>query len=65
MSGHHFVADQGQDDGFWYVRRNDEMKRPPMLRDWVCIVAYDEFQDGGKSAAEIIAKALSGRGEGT
>jgi hypothetical protein len=54
-----FVPDQGEDDGFWYVRNRSEMSRPAQCRAESVVLIADEWPDGGKRAAEVIAKALS------
>lgn len=53
-----FVADQ-EDDGTWRVRHADEMKRCAPCRDWACIIAADNFADGGEIAARLCADVLT------
>lgn len=54
-----FVADRGEDDGYWYVRDLNEMCRPASHRAESVALIADQWPDGGEEAAKVITNALN------
>lgn len=54
-----YYAEQGEDDRFWYVRRDTERSRPHDCRSAVCVLIADEWPDRGKKAAAAIANVFN------